>query len=84
MWKTIKKFVKDLVCDDRGKPSLSDCISVALVLAFLSGSLYLLVHGSEWKHYESFGLYTVGPSSMVKLGSKWINNMSGRERRETV
>ena len=80
MRKTGKSFAKNLVCDKDGNPSLSDCISVILVLAFLGASAYLLAKGVTWQHYEAFGAFTVGPGSVVKLGSKWINNMSGRER----
>ena len=70
----IKTFLTGLVYDADGQPSLSDCVTIVFVLVFLGVSLYLAIKGVEWKHYDAFALYSVGPASVIKVASKFINS----------
>jgi len=74
----VKGFLADLICDEKGRPSLSDLMALVLFAMFVIVTAHSYAFGVKWGHYDSFAMYTVGPSGLIKLGSKFINNLPRR------
>lgn len=62
------KFIKNLVCDGDGIPSLTDTLALIGFLSFIFGSAYLMVNGIKWDNYDKFAELTGGGGGVLKLG----------------
>lgn len=71
--RSVKGLICGLFCDDKGKPSLTDVLVGLSFLLFAGASLWLLVRGGEWRHYDSFAAYAFGGGSLLK-GTKYLAN----------
>ena len=54
--------------------SLTRVISVTGYLAFLVGSIYLMVNNISWDGYATFAGYTGGGGAALQLGNKLVNS----------
>ena len=63
----MSKLLKDLFCDDTGKPSLTDVLVGFSFLLFALATVYLLFGGHTWPHYEALALYTVGSGGVKAI-----------------
>jgi len=54
--------------------SLTRVISVGGYLAFLIGSLYLMINNIAWDGYATFAGYTGGGGAALQLGNKLVNS----------
>ena len=54
--------------------SLTRVLSVSGYLAFLIGSLYLMINNISWDGYATFAGYTGGGGAALQLGNKLVNS----------
>ena len=54
--------------------SLTRVISVIGYLAFILGSIYLMVNNINWDGYATFAGYTGGGGAALQLGNKLVNS----------
>ena len=62
------KFLKNLVYDSNGIPSLTDALALIGFSTFIIGSCYLLFTGQSWANYDKFAELTGGGGGLLKLG----------------
>ena len=54
--------------------SLTRAISVTGYLAFILGSIYLMINNINWDGYATFAGYTGGGGAALQLGNKLVNS----------
>lgn len=72
----MKEFLKDLIWGMDGKPSLTSTMAVIAFVLFILVTVYLVLLGKTWAHYEVFAGVTCGGGLLTQVGGKYINNKS--------
>ena len=69
-------FLKNLVYDKNGIPSLTDLLALIGFSVFIIGSCYLLFAGKNWDNYDKFAELTGGGGGVLKLWKMGLNKAS--------
>lgn len=69
----MRAFVAGLFYE-AGAPSWTRVTSAALLLAFLSGSAYLMLTGQTWAHYDTFAAASAGGGTGLQAFNKFVNS----------
>jgi hypothetical protein len=62
----VQEILKDLFCDEKGKPSLTDVLAGLSFCLFAAVSLWLILRREAWPHFDTFANCTVGGGSLLK------------------
>lgn len=77
-WEAMKsgkvlEFISGLYHEPFG-PSLTRVIITAAFLLFTGVTLFLVIKGMSWEHYDTFALVAGGGSICGQVGNKFVNN----------
>lgn len=75
-------FIKNLVYDENGIPSLTDVIALTGFSIFVIASAYLIINGKNWANYDKFAELTGGGGAALKLGKVAVNEIAGALKRK--
>ena len=65
---------------ENGQPSLTRLLAVSSFLLFAVASLYLMLTGQTWQHYETFAGLTAGGGLITQATNKLINSKYNSEQ----
>ena len=66
-------FIKQLLYES-GSPSLTRIISVVSIVLFIAVTVYLLINGKTWAHYDTFSNLTAGGGLATQVANKLVNS----------
>lgn len=75
----MKNIIKNLLTDNE-KVSLTRLIAITAWLTFLIASIYLMIAGKEWVHYEVFATFTAGGGCITRVADKYLNKKYNSEK----
>ena len=64
---------------ENGQLSLTRVLAVASFLLFAAGTLYLMLRGQQWAHYETFASVTAGGGLATQVANKVVNSKYNSE-----
>lgn len=70
----MKKFLKALIWGPDGDPSLTSTMALVAFILFILVTVYLVLTGKSWPHYEIFAGVTCGGGLLTQVSGKYINN----------
>lgn len=73
MFRDCCNFFKNMLYEN-GVPSLTRVLSLIAFAAFLLCSIYLMVKGQVWQHYDTFAYITGGGGTTAQLFNKFVNS----------
>ena len=69
----MSKFFKGMMFEN-DTLSLTRVMSVTGYIAFIVGSIYLMINNISWDGYTTFAGYTGGGGAALQFGNKFINS----------
>jgi hypothetical protein len=72
--KSLKDFIKALIWGPDGNPSLTSSMALVAFVLFVAVTVYLVLSGRTWQHYEVFAGFTCGGGLLTQVSGKYINN----------
>lgn len=70
---SVANFLKQLVYEG-GQLSLTRTLAVLSYLLFAGVSIYLIIYGITWSHYDTFASLTGGGGAATQVVNKLINS----------
>lgn len=64
---------------ENGQLSYTRVISFSLLLLLIGVTLYLVITGHNWQHYETLASLTGGGSAVTQVANKFINSKYNSE-----
>ena len=65
--------MKDLLYEN-GQISKTRCLAVSSYVLFIVVTVFMVITGREWQHYEAFAAMTAGGGLVTQAANKLINS----------